>query len=48
MTEAGESVKRLTEYGFNPAWSPDGKEIVCTENRGEGSGQYCPKSSMDS
>ena len=37
MTEAGESVKRLTEFGFNPAWSPDGKEIVCTENSVEGS-----------
>lgn len=36
MTEAGESVKRLTDFGFNPAWSPDGKEIVCTENSVDG------------
>ena len=32
MTENGESAKRLTDFGYNPAWSPDGKEIVCTEN----------------
>lgn len=32
MTEAGESVRRLTDYGNNPAWSPDSKEIVCTED----------------
>jgi eukaryotic-like serine/threonine-protein kinase len=25
----GESVRRVTGFGFNPAWSPDGKEIVC-------------------
>jgi tricorn protease len=36
MTEGGEPVRRLTDYGFNPAWSPDGKEIVCTENNVEG------------
>jgi Tol biopolymer transport system component len=32
MTETGENVKRLTVFGYNPAWSHDGKEIVCTEN----------------
>jgi Tol biopolymer transport system component len=25
----GESVRRVTDFGFNPAWSPDGKEILC-------------------
>ena len=25
----GESVRRVTGFGFNPAWSPDGKEILC-------------------
>src|SRR6185369_6661345 len=25
----GESVRRVTDFGFNPAWSPDGQEIVC-------------------
>ena len=29
MGAAGESVKRITEFGYNPAWSPDGTEIVC-------------------
>jgi serine/threonine protein kinase/Tol biopolymer transport system component len=24
----GESVRRVTDFGFNPAWSPDGKEIL--------------------
>jgi Tol biopolymer transport system component len=24
----GESVRRVTDFGFNPAWSPDGGEIV--------------------
>jgi eukaryotic-like serine/threonine-protein kinase len=25
----GESVRRITDFGFNPAWSPDGQEILC-------------------
>jgi eukaryotic-like serine/threonine-protein kinase len=29
MGATGEDVKRLTDFGYNPAWSPDGKEIVC-------------------
>jgi Tol biopolymer transport system component len=28
MGATGESVRRLADFGFNPAWSPDGKEIV--------------------
>jgi serine/threonine protein kinase len=32
MTETGESPKKLIDFGFNPSWSPDGKEICCTEN----------------
>ncbi len=30
MGATGESVKRLTDFGFNPAWSPDGK-IACAD-----------------
>src|SRR5579863_1392357 len=29
MGATGESVRRLTDFGFNPAWSPDGREILC-------------------
>jgi Tol biopolymer transport system component/serine/threonine protein kinase len=28
MGPNGEAVRRLTESGYNPAWSPDGREIV--------------------
>ena len=28
MGATGESVRRLTEFGYNPAWSPDGREIA--------------------
>jgi Tol biopolymer transport system component/tRNA A-37 threonylcarbamoyl transferase component Bud32 len=28
MGATGESVRRLTDFGYNPAWSPEGKEIV--------------------
>jgi len=31
MGATGESVKRLTNFGFNPAWSPDSKEIACAD-----------------
>lgn len=29
MGATGESVKRLTDFGCNPTWSPDGREIAC-------------------
>ncbi len=28
MGAGGENVKRITDFGYNPAWSPDGREIV--------------------
>mgnify|MGYP001794845252 CR=1 FL=1 len=28
MTASGESVTRLTDFGYFPSWSPDGTEIV--------------------
>jgi serine/threonine protein kinase len=32
MKETGESVKQLTNFGYNPTWAPDGKEIACAED----------------
>ena len=29
MGATGESVRRLTDFGYSAAWSPDGKKIVC-------------------
>ena len=29
MGRTGESVTRVADFGYNPAWSPDGKRIVC-------------------
>jgi serine/threonine protein kinase/Tol biopolymer transport system component len=29
MGLTGESVRRVSELGYNPAWSPDGREVVC-------------------
>lgn len=31
MGATGESVRRLTNFGFNPSWSPDGKHLVVAE-----------------
>ena len=31
MGATGENVKRLTDFGYNPAWSPDGKDIACAD-----------------
>jgi Tol biopolymer transport system component len=30
MGATGEDVKRLTDFCYNPAWSPDGQEIACS------------------
>jgi serine/threonine protein kinase len=31
MGATGESVRRLSDFGFNPAWSPDGRFLVVSE-----------------
>ena len=35
MGATGESVRKLTDFGYNPSWSPDGKEIVFCSDRVE-------------
>jgi Tol biopolymer transport system component len=34
MGSTGESVKRLTDFGYDPSWSPDGKRIVFSTGTG--------------
>ncbi len=29
MGATGESVRRLTDFGYNPIWYPDGRSILC-------------------
>jgi eukaryotic-like serine/threonine-protein kinase len=35
MGRTGEAVRRLTRFGFNPSWSPDGAEIAFTTGKME-------------
>ncbi len=37
MSATGDAVRQVTTFGFNPAWSPDGTRIVCSENAVDGS-----------
>jgi serine/threonine protein kinase len=32
MEATGENVRRVADFGYNPAWSPDGHEIVCASS----------------
>ncbi len=33
MGATGESAHRVSDFGFNPAWSPDGKQLVVAEEK---------------
>jgi eukaryotic-like serine/threonine-protein kinase len=33
MEATGESVRRITDFGFDPCWSPDGTELVVADER---------------
>jgi Tol biopolymer transport system component/predicted Ser/Thr protein kinase len=33
MGATGEAVRRISDFGFNPSWAPDGKEIACSTER---------------
>jgi len=43
MGATGESPRRLTDFGYNPSWSPDGQEIVfATEGVADPRGRTAP------
>ena len=46
MGATGESVRRLTTFGYDPAWSPDGKEIVVSTAPGDEPQNWGPKSRL--
>jgi serine/threonine protein kinase len=33
MGATGESVRRISTFGYNPSWSPEGKRVVCATER---------------
>lgn len=33
MEATGESVRRVTDFGFDPRWSPDGRSLVVADER---------------
>jgi len=35
MGATGESVRRISGFGYDPAWSPDGKRVVCATERSD-------------
>ena len=46
MGATGESVRRLTDYGFHPAWSPDGREIAVAMTEFEDPGMRVDSSKL--
>ncbi len=47
MGATGENPKRISDFGFNPSWSPDGKEIaVALEGITDANSRYGDKSTL--
>jgi Tol biopolymer transport system component/predicted Ser/Thr protein kinase len=46
MGATGESPRRITEVGYNPAWSPDGTQLVCAGESIRGAGARLIKSKL--
>ncbi|HZB44914.1 MAG TPA: protein kinase, partial [Pyrinomonadaceae bacterium] len=47
MGADGESVRRLTDFGHHPAWSPDGREVVfCTHKIEDPNDRYLDPSAL--
>jgi serine/threonine protein kinase/Tol biopolymer transport system component len=46
MGATGESPRRLLGFGYNPAWSPDGKTIVCATEEVIGPGGRASRSEL--
>ena len=40
MGATGESVRRISNFGFNPAWSPDGRQLIFAEEDVSDTPQY--------
>ncbi|MGA7613678.1 MAG: protein kinase [Thermoanaerobaculia bacterium] len=46
MGATGESVHRLTDFGYNPSWSPDGKSLVVGTESGHDPSSRVAKSAL--
>jgi serine/threonine protein kinase len=47
MEETGENVRRISDIGFHPSWSPDGKQIVVSDKSSDVSTSHTiPNSSL--
>lgn len=47
MEETGENVRRVSDFGFHPSWSPDGKQLVVSDRASDvATGHTVPNSSL--
>ena len=47
MEETGENVRRVSDFGFHPSWSPDGKQLVVSDRVADvATGHTIPNSSL--